>query len=181
MTPNTESTPFASAAPRAHPRKLPTPTKRALTARGASVTAAFVHRFAKIGVQQARNAKDGLLPPALLAKPLRLAFEDLGGTFIKFGQILASSPGLFGPEISDEFRSCLDTGPEVPLDQVISIIEDELGCSISEIFTNFDPDPIGRASIAVVHRATLLDGRDVAVKVLRPGIEHLVATYLDLK
>ncbi len=180
MTPNTESTPFASAAPRAHPRKLPTPTKRALTARGASVTTAFVHRFAKVGVQQARNAKDGLLPPALLAKPLRLAFEELGGTFIKFGQILASSPGLFGPEISDEFRSCLDTGPEVPLDQVISIIEDELGCSLSEIFTNFDPDPIGRASIAVVHRATLLDGRDVAVKVLRPGIEHLVATDLDL-
>ena len=120
------------------------------------------------------------MPPALLAKPLRLAFEDLGGTFIKFGQILASSPGLFGPEISDEFRSCLDTGPEVPLAQVTAIIEDELGCSLSDVFAYFDPDPIGRASIAVVHRATLLDGREVAVKVLRPGIEHLVATDLDL-
>ena len=115
-----------------------------------------------------------------LGRPLRLAFEEAGGTFVKFGQIIASSPGLFGEEMSDEFRSCLDTGPTVPYDDVRRVIEDELGRTLEEIFATFEVNPIGRASIAVVHRATLHDGTEVAVKILRPGIEHLVATDLDL-
>ena len=129
---------------------------------------------------QVRHARSGLLAPEELAEPMRLAFEDVGGTFIKFGQILASSPGIFGEAISDEFRSCLDTGPVVPFAQVRRRVEDDLGMTLDEAFASFDPVPIGRASIAVVHRATLHDGRQVAVKVLRPGVDHLVATDLDL-
>jgi len=136
--------------------------------------------MAPVGFEQLRKARDGVLPPAVLARPMRLAFEDAGGTFIKFGQILASSPGLFGEEISDEFRSCLDTGPEVPFAEVRRRVEDDLGFSLQDAYKDFDPVPIGRASIAVVHRATLHDGRQVAVKVLRPGVDELVATDLDI-
>ena len=87
---------------------------------------------------------------------------------------------MFGDEVADEFRSCLDTGPPVRFADVRQRVEDDLGMSLHEAFAEFEPRPIGSASIAVVYRATLHDGRPVAVKVLRPGIEQLVATDLDL-
>jgi predicted unusual protein kinase regulating ubiquinone biosynthesis (AarF/ABC1/UbiB family) len=172
--------PLDSAALRYHPRRLPSPTRAELARRGAVVAAAFARRFAPVAATQVRRARHGIVEPEVLAEPLRLAFEDVGGTFIKFGQILASSPGIFGEEVADEFRSCLDTGPVVEFAEVRRRVEDDLGMALEEAFKTFDPAPIGRASIAVVHRATLHDGREVAVKVLRPGIEHLVATDLDL-
>jgi predicted unusual protein kinase regulating ubiquinone biosynthesis (AarF/ABC1/UbiB family) len=165
---------------RYHPRDLPVPSNKELAERGAMVLAKFSRRFAPIAAQQLRHARSGFVPPEVLAKPMRQAFEDVGGTFIKFGQILASSPGIFGEEISNEFRSCLDTGPTVPFDEIRRRVESDLGCKLEEAFASFEQEPIGQASIAVVHRATLHDGRVVAVKVLRPGIDHLVATDLDL-
>jgi predicted unusual protein kinase regulating ubiquinone biosynthesis (AarF/ABC1/UbiB family) len=111
---------------------------------------------------------------------LRKSFEDLGGTFMKFGQIIASSPGMFGDDVADEFRACLDTGPPVPFPDVRQRVEEDLGRPLKEVVRRVRAEPIGTASIAVVHRARLLDGRVVAVKVLRPDIEHVVATDLDL-
>ncbi|MGH9075293.1 MAG: ABC1 kinase family protein, partial [Acidimicrobiales bacterium] len=120
------------------------------------------------------------VPPGAWARPLRLTFEELGATFVKFGQLVGSSPGVFGEVVADELRTCLDTGPPVPVEQVRAAIEADLGMALADAFASFGAEPIGRASIAVVHRATLADGRPVAVKVLRPGIEETVATDLDL-
>jgi predicted unusual protein kinase regulating ubiquinone biosynthesis (AarF/ABC1/UbiB family) len=178
-TPHVEA-PFDNDPLRYHPRTLPVPTNAELAKRGAIVVSKFARRFAPVLAHQVRKARDGLLPPEVLARPMRLAFEDVGGTFIKFGQILASSPGIFGEEISDEFRSCLDTGPTVPFEEIRRRVEGDLGCRLEEAFASFERTPIGQASIAVVHKAVLHDGRVVAVKVLRPGIDHLVATDLDL-
>lgn len=120
------------------------------------------------------------LPEFALARPLRLTFEELGATYVKFGQLLGSSPGVFGTEVSDEFRTCLDTGPAVTFWKVRKSVERDLGRPIEEVFSEFDREPIAAASIAVVHHAVLRDGREVAVKVLRPGVEGTVCCDLDL-
>ncbi|HVX19891.1 MAG TPA: AarF/UbiB family protein [Acidimicrobiales bacterium] len=166
--------------PRVHPRRLPTPTRLELAQRSAHIARVAARHLGPVAVRQARELRAGALPPVALARPLRLTCEALGGTFMKFGQMVASSPGLFGEEFSDEFRSCLDTGPPVPFSAVRERVEDDLGLRLDEAFREFEREPVGRASIAVVHRARLLDGRQVAVKVLRPGIEKLVAADLDL-
>lgn len=179
MTADTREDP-GDPVPRAHPRRLPTPGRRELARRGVHIGRVATRHFAPLAVRQARDFRQGVLAPAVVAPRLRQVVEDLGGTFLKFGQMIASSPGLFGEEMADEFRSCLDTGPPVPFAAVRRQVEDDLGMDLTEAFGEFEREPIGRASIAVVHRARLHDGRLVAVKVLRPGVEHLVATDLDL-
>ncbi len=170
--------------PRIFPRHLPEPSRAELARRGAGIALALGRRFTPDLVAQVR-AHRGLgrvrpLPPSAVAHPLRLAFEDLGGTFIKLGQLIASSPGMFGDQVAEEFRSCLDTGPPEDFTAIGLRIEEDLRRPLPEAFAELDPVPIGRASIAVVHRGRLHDGRQVAVKVLRPGIERLVAADLAL-
>ena len=114
------------------------------------------------------------------ARAARRMFERLGATYVKFGQFVASAPGIVGEDVAEEFRGCLDTGPPVPFDRVRTAIESELGRPLSEAFGSFDEKPLAAASIAVVHTATLRDGTPVAVKVLRPGIERTAAMDLAL-
>jgi aarF domain-containing kinase len=168
--------------PRVHRRELPEPTRRQLFERGREIAAAGVRRLTPLAVRQALYLRRDrrLLPPAVVARPLRAMCEDLGGTFMKFGQLVASSPGLFTEPVAEEFRAVLDTGPPVPFPAVRARIESDLGQSLEEAFAELDPEPIGRASIAVVYRGRLYDGHEVAVKVLRPGIDLLVAADLDL-
>ncbi len=115
-----------------------------------------------------------------VAHAFRRLTDDLGASYTKFGQLVASAPGIFRDEVAAEFAGCLDDGPAIPIDRVLATIERDLGRPIASMFRSFEVTPLGSASIAVVHRAVLLDGTAVAVKVLRPGITHTVATDLVL-
>ncbi len=122
--------------------------------------------------------RKGPLDQAATAHAIRRTFDDLGGTFMKFGQLVASSPGLFGDEVAEEFRGCLDSGPAIPFRSLRRSVERDLGRPLEEMFAHVEREPIAAASLAVVHKATLLDGTPVALKVLRPGIRHSLATDL---
>src|ERR1700694_1800443 len=101
-------------------------------------------------------------------KEIPKTFSDLGPTYVKFGQIIASSPGAFGEQLSREFRGLLDSVPPANKDALDKLFADELGAAPSELFASFDDEPFASASIAQVHYATLKTGEEVVVKIQRP-------------
>jgi len=111
---------------------------------------------------------------------LRLALEELGPTFIKFGQILSTRPDVIPREYADEFGKLQDTVPSGPLPEILAQLERELGYPAHELFAEFSPIPIAAASIAQVHRGRLHSGEEVVIKIRRPGIEKVVETDLDI-
>lgn len=106
---------------------------------------------------------------------LRRAFERLGPTYVKLGQLVASGEALFPQRYSDEFRALLDRVPPFDFAHVSATIERELGAPIDALFDDFEEKPMAAASIAQVHAARLPDGAEVVVKVQRPGIGELAA------
>ncbi|MBB3747557.1 putative unusual protein kinase regulating ubiquinone biosynthesis (AarF/ABC1/UbiB family) [Mycolicibacterium sp. BK634] len=113
-------------------------------------------------------------------KQIPKTFADLGPTYVKFGQIIASSPGAFGEGLSREFRGLLDAVPPADTDEVHKLLKQELGGEPSQLFASFDEEPFASASIAQVHFATLHSGEDVVVKIQRPGIRRRVAADLQI-
>jgi ubiquinone biosynthesis protein len=105
--------------------------------------------------------------------------EALGPTFIKFGQALSTRPDMLPPPYLAALERTQDDMAPVPVEQVRAMIESELGVRPSHLFETFDEEPLGSASLAQVHRATLRDGRTVAVKVQRPGIVEVIHADLD--
>ncbi len=101
---------------------------------------------------------------------LRRAFEVLGPTYVKLGQLVASGEALFPQRYSEEFRKLLDRVPPFSSEEVVATLERELGRPVEQAFASLEREPLAAASIAQVHAATLLDGREVVVKVQRPGI-----------
>ena len=107
------------------------------------------------------------------------AFQDIGPAAIKFGQALATRPDVVGEEAARELALLQDSLPPAPFDQIRASIEQALEGPLEKFFSEFDPVPVGAASIAQVHRAVTTDGRQVAVKVLRPNIEEDFARALE--
>jgi ubiquinone biosynthesis protein len=101
---------------------------------------------------------------------LRRAFERLGPIFIKFGQVLSTRRDLLPADIADELAQLQDNVPPFPAAQAAAIVERAFGKPLTEVFASFDAEPVASASIAQVHFAVQKSGREVAVKVLRPGM-----------
>lgn len=105
---------------------------------------------------------------------LRKALEDLGPIFVKLGQVLSTRRDLMPPDIADELAKLQDRVPSFDPDLAIAQITKSLGAHPDELFASFERTPVASASIAQVHFATLKDGREVAVKVLRPGMKDTI-------
>jgi ubiquinone biosynthesis protein len=111
---------------------------------------------------------------------LRMAFSELGPTFIKLAQVLSSRPDLITVQFANEFKKLQDEVPPFPSDKAKVIIEEELKKPLKDIFSYFAHEPLAAASIAQVHKATLLDGSNVIVKVQRPDIMDQIETDINI-
>lgn len=124
--------------------------------------------------RRGRRRSDPSISRAGLSRRLRVAFERLGPTYIKLGQILSSGEGLFPPELVNEFKLLRDRVPAESFEDVRRVVEEELGRPLEEVFSRFEPVPLAAASIAQVHAATLRSGEEVVVKVQRPTVATTV-------
>jgi ubiquinone biosynthesis protein len=111
---------------------------------------------------------------------LRLALEELGPVFVKFGQALSTRRDLLPVDIADELAKLQDRVPPFPGEIAGAMLERIYGRPLSEVFSTFDKTPLAAASIAQVHAATLKDGEDVVVKILRPGMRAVIERDLDV-
>ena len=111
---------------------------------------------------------------------LRLALETLGPIFVKFGQVLSTRRDLLPADVADELALLQDRVPPFPAEQARALVERAFGRPLAALFSRFDAEPVASASIAQVHFAKLLDGREVAVKVLRPGMLEVIDDDLSL-
>ncbi|BFM18345.1 ubiquinone biosynthesis regulatory protein kinase UbiB [Maricurvus nonylphenolicus] len=124
---------------------------------------------------------------ALLPKPslsrgerLRRFCEDLGPVFIKFGQLLSTRPDLVPADIVEELDHLQDNVAPFDNDHCRELIEEALGAPVEQLFASFNTEPLASASVAQVHAAELKDGREVVVKVVRPGLEKIIAKDIAL-
>ena len=111
----------------------------------------------------------------------RIVMEELGPTFIKFGQLLSMRPDVVPEALIKELRKLQERVPPVSFDQIRPILEEGLGCEISDVFSEFEEEAVAGASMAQVHRARLLsNGEQVAVKIQRPGLQKVIDSDFDI-
>jgi ubiquinone biosynthesis protein len=113
-------------------------------------------------------------------KRVRAMLDELGPTFVKFGQILATRPDLVPADVIEELRGLQDDVSPEPLESVRAMIEEELGLTVEQAFVEFDPHPVAAASIGQVHRAVLPGGQEVVVKVQRPDAARRIEADIQL-
>ncbi|MCP1669784.1 ubiquinone biosynthesis regulatory protein kinase UbiB [Kerstersia gyiorum] len=134
-------------------------------------------RWARIALRCVRFGRPPRQPRAVR---LRLALESLGPIFVKFGQVLSTRRDLISPDFAEELARLQDNVPPFPSEQAVASIEKALGAPPSQLFAQFEMTPVASASVAQVHFAVLHNGREVAVKVLRPGMRKVIDQDLGL-
>jgi len=127
-----------------------------------------------------RVVRFGRPPKAARGTRLRLALESLGPIFVKFGQVMSTRRDLIPADVANELALLQDRVPPFPSAEAAACIQQALGAPPSQLFKQFDVDPVASASIAQVHFAVLHDGREVAVKVLRPGMLKVIEKDLAI-
>jgi predicted unusual protein kinase regulating ubiquinone biosynthesis (AarF/ABC1/UbiB family)/nucleotide-binding universal stress UspA family protein len=160
------------------PTAVETVSKPHLIARGTTIAAVF----AKHGLKElfGRPDEEGATGRRRQAKRLRTALEELGPTFCKLGQILSTRPDLLPSEFIEELATLQDSVPPLAEEQVVSVMEHELGVPWEDVFETVDPKPLAAGTIAQVHRATLATGERAVIKVQRPDARGLIEQDLAL-
>jgi ubiquinone biosynthesis protein len=139
-----------------------------------------------LGLEQFVPLHTGFLGHARRADPytrpeyVRMALAELGTTFIKLGQILSTRPDLVPREYQVELAKLQDQAPQVPVDEILEVLQTEFGRPVDDVFATFDTEPLAAASIGQVHAASLADGTEVVVKVRRPGVVEQVDEDLEI-
>lgn len=129
------------------------------------------HGFGYVFSRKGGDELDGETPQARATRGRRLRemLEELGPTFVKFGQLLSTRPDVVPPDVIAELRKLQDEARPEPFESIRTVVEEDLGLTLEQAFEYFDPEPIGSASVGQVHVARLPGGREVVVKVQRPG------------
>ncbi len=119
-------------------------------------------------------------PPASRAQRIRMALEELGPTFIKFGQVGSTRPDLLPPDVIAELVKLQERVPGFPPEDALQQFSEEIGCTVQEAFAEFQETPLASGSLGQVHKATLKNGSVVAVKIRRPGVVNEIERDLSL-
>jgi ubiquinone biosynthesis protein len=139
-----------------------------------------IDEYIEIGLSMIQRHRRAPVERSSRAERIRMALEELGPTYIKLGQILSTRPDLVQIDLVRELAKLQDEVPPFSFDQVRKIIEQELKSPLQEVFSSLESKPLASASIGQVHRAVLLDGEVVAVKVQRPGIRKVIEVDLEI-
>ena len=139
-----------------------------------------IEQYIEIGLAMISRKRRERLEKLTRAERIRMSLEELGPTYIKLGQVLSTRPDLVSVEFVTEFAKLQDNVPAIGFDAIEQTIEDELGRPLNVLFAEFDVEPLASASIGQVHRARLHNGDEVAVKIQRPNIDHVVEVDLEI-
>ncbi|MBW2185799.1 MAG: AarF/ABC1/UbiB kinase family protein [Deltaproteobacteria bacterium] len=147
---------------------------------GDLIVALNIEQYLEIGLQMISRKRRDRIETLPRAVRVRMALEELGPTFLKMGQILSTRPDLLPQEFMHELTKLQDDVPPFPYQQVKEVIENELHQAVEQVYSSFDEQPLAAASIGQVHRAELVDGTNVVVKIQRPDIQRTIEVDLEI-
>ena len=147
---------------------------------GDLVDALNIEYYLEIGLQMISRKRRERIETLSRAVRVRMVLEELGPTFLKMGQILSTRPDLLPVEFMQELEKLQDEVPPFPYREVEVVIQKELQKPIEQVFSSFAEQPLAAASIGQVHQAKMLDGKDVVVKIQRPGIHRKIEVDLEI-
>jgi len=147
---------------------------------GDMVDALKLEQYLEIGLQLISRKRREKIETLSRAVRVRMVLEELGPTFIKMGQILSTRPDLLPVEFIKELPKLQDEVPSCPFLEMEAIVKEELHKPIDQVFSSFDKQPLAAASIGQVHQARMPDGKNVVVKIQRPGIQRTIEVDLEI-